>query len=269
MIQDGCDTIGTTYCFSASITGTEYDCQNYNNADDICVQIGVPFDPNAMYVSSSSAPSLGFRNYLLTSSSDNLNYFITFQNTGSATAHNVVVKTVIDPHLNAVTIAPGISDHNYNWLMIGDTLIFDFSGIELPDSNSNEPGSHAFVRFKIQQQPNNIAGTIIPQSAAVYFDYLSAVETNTATVEIEHPEGVNSPSGFSSSIIFPNPADKKFTITSPAQAYFIVHDIFGNEIFSGNILHAADIDVTKWAAGVYMISIQSGLQSEVKKFVKN
>src|SRR5205814_9013248 len=78
MIQDGCATIGTLYCFAASITVTEYDCQNYNNADDICLQIGVPFDPNAMYVSSAISPSVGLVNYLVTSATDNLNYFITF-----------------------------------------------------------------------------------------------------------------------------------------------------------------------------------------------
>jgi hypothetical protein len=153
--------------------------------------------------------------------------------------------------------------------MIGDTLIFVFSGIELPDSNSNEAGSHAFVRFKIQQQGNNISGTLIPQSASVYFDYLSAVATNVAIVEIENGEGINEVHGNSSSILYPNPSDKKFTITSSEHALFIVHDIFGNEIVSGNILHATDVDVTNWSAGVYLISIQSGSKSEVKKFVKN
>ena len=49
----------------------------------------------------------------------------------------------------------------------------------LPDSNANEPASHGFIRFKIGQKANNPLGTVIENSAAIYFDFNAPIITNT------------------------------------------------------------------------------------------
>jgi len=270
MIRAGCDTIGTVYCFSALATTIEYDCQPYNNADAICVPIGVPFDPNAIYVSSLyDNPAAGLTDYLVTTASDNLSYNITFQNTGTDIAHDVTIKLLINTKLNPATITPAISSHAYNWLLLGDTLIFVFNGIELPDSNMNEAASHGFIRFMVQQMPNNLPGMLFAQRAGIYFDYLSPVTTNDAIVEIENPESVPSvTTSLSGVMIYPNPVTDQFTITAPANARYVVSDLAGKLIASGNILHKGTVDASVWPTGLYLISVRTDNGLEVRKVVK-
>ena len=55
---------------------------------------------------------------------------------------------------------------------------FVFPEIMLPDSNSNEPASHGFVKFKIDQNPDNPPGSIIENKAAIYFDFNEPIITN-------------------------------------------------------------------------------------------
>ena len=42
----------------------------------------------------------------------------------------------------------------------------------------NEPGSKGFVKFSIDQTPNNPLGTIIKNKAAIYFDFNDPIITN-------------------------------------------------------------------------------------------
>jgi hypothetical protein len=49
----------------------------------------------------------------------------------------------------------------------------------LPDSNTNEPASNGFVKFTVEQNPDLPFGTVIENSAAIYFDFEAPVITNT------------------------------------------------------------------------------------------
>ncbi|PCH66207.1 MAG: hypothetical protein COC01_08660, partial [Bacteroidetes bacterium] len=59
-----------------------------------------------------------------------------------------------------------------------------FDNILLPDSNTNEPASHGFVKFKVKQNSNNANDTIISNRASIYFDFNAPVVTNYATVTV-------------------------------------------------------------------------------------
>ncbi|MEI7801957.1 MAG: T9SS type A sorting domain-containing protein, partial [Bacteroidota bacterium] len=269
MIQAGCDTIGTPYCFAASVGGGVFDCWMYNNSDNICVQIGVPFDPNAMYVSSSLHPSNSFTDYLPTQTTDNFDYTVTFQNTGTAPAHDVHVETIIDSHLNLNSITPGASSANYNWLVLGNKLIFYFDNIELIDSGTNEPASHGFVRFKIEQNSGNVTGTIIPQMANIYFDYVSPVATNNAVVELvaDEPNSIVTVTPDVSTSIYPNPASESFFINSNSTADYLVQDLLGRTIQQGKIMQATSVSVKDWKKGIYFITVQTHLNKQVMKLI--
>lgn len=270
MIQAGCDTIGTSYCFSSSVAGGVYDCWMFNNTDNMCVQIGVPFDPNAMLVSSTLHPQNGIVNFLQTQPTDDFTYTINFQNTGSAVAHNVRVETIIDSHLNINSITPGASSANYNWLVIGNKLILQFTGIELADSNSNEPASHGFVRFKIEQAAGNIYGTVIPQMAAIYFDYLSPVTTNNAVVELYQDFTTVNAGAINNSItVFPNPAHENFYINCTETTSYAVQDLTGRTIQQGIISKPTELNCIDWARGVYFVTLQTAEGKQIKKLVKD
>lgn len=57
-------------------------------------------------------------------------------------------------------------------------MVFTFDNILLPDSTTNEPGSHGFVKLRIEQAAGNQAGDVIYNSAAIYFDFNDPVITN-------------------------------------------------------------------------------------------
>jgi Leucine-rich repeat (LRR) protein len=109
-----------------------------------------------------------------------LDYKIRFQNTGTDTAFNITILDTISPHLDLGTLKMGASSHDYTWsIQNGNVLNVHFPHILLPDSNVNEALSNGFFRYKIEQKANNPNGTVINNSAAIYFDFNPPVLTNT------------------------------------------------------------------------------------------
>lgn len=111
-----------------------------------------------------------------------LDYHIRFQNTGTDTAFTVVLIDTIHPALDIQTLRVGASSHPYILQVYGEQeqiVAFTFNNIMLPDSNTNEPLSHGFVQFTIDQKANNSIGTLIHNQAAIYFDFNAPIFTNT------------------------------------------------------------------------------------------
>lgn len=114
-----------------------------------------------------------------------LEYQIRFQNTGTDTAFNVVIRDTLSGWLDPLSIRPGASSHPYNFQLAGQgTLIFDFQHILLPDSNVNESGSHGFVQFRVRPRSDTPLETDILNNAAIYFDFNDPVITNTTAHRI-------------------------------------------------------------------------------------
>lgn len=108
-----------------------------------------------------------------------LDYLIRFQNTGTDTAFTVFIRDTLSSALDPATLMMGASSHKYTYTLKNNILTFFFDNIMLPDSNVNEPASHGFVKFRIQQRPDNPIGTVIENNAAIYFDFNEPVITNT------------------------------------------------------------------------------------------
>ncbi|CAA6815929.1 MAG: Internalin-like protein (LPXTG motif) Lmo0331 homolog [uncultured Aureispira sp.] len=109
-----------------------------------------------------------------------LEYKIRFQNTGTDTAFNITILDTISPYLDLATLEMGASSHHYTWSIQNGTILkVHFPKVMLPDSNVNEPLSNGFFRYKIEQKSNNSIGTIINNTAAIYFDRNPPVLTNT------------------------------------------------------------------------------------------
>jgi len=109
-----------------------------------------------------------------------LNYHIRFQNTGTDTAFRVLIVDTLSPYLNPSSIRMGASSHAYTWeLRPGNVLAVYFNNIMLPDSNVNEPLSHGFFKFEIEQTAGNADGIVINNTAHIYFDFNAAIVTNT------------------------------------------------------------------------------------------
>ena len=139
-----------------------------------CQQNIGAFDPNDKQVIPSGTGTAHF-----TDKNIPLNYKIRFQNTGTDTAFNVVIRDTLSTHLNPATLKMGSSSHPYDFLLLEDNiLVLRFHDIMLPDSNINEPASHGFIEFKIQQVKDLPDGTVIQNQAAIYFDFNDPIITN-------------------------------------------------------------------------------------------
>ncbi|MEM6697486.1 MAG: T9SS type A sorting domain-containing protein [Bacteroidota bacterium] len=109
-----------------------------------------------------------------------IEYTIRFQNTGTDTAFTVIILDTLSSTLDSSSIQLMNSSHAYQYdLLPGNIMRFRFDNILLPDSSTNEPASKGYVRFKINQQPNLSAGTLIENRAAIYFDFNEPIITNT------------------------------------------------------------------------------------------
>lgn len=119
-----------------------------------------------------------------------IDYTIGFQNTGTDTAFNIVITDTLDNTLLDLSSLKIISSsHKCTVTQVGKIIYFEFNNIMLPDSNINEMKSHGFVRFKMGPRSFVGNGTAISNKAAIYFDYNSAVITNTAITQIMNPSG--------------------------------------------------------------------------------
>lgn len=108
-----------------------------------------------------------------------IEYLIRFQNTGTDTAFQVVIRDTLSPWLDPGSVAPGASSHPYRFDYYGDGYLkFVFDPIALPDSNVNQAGSQGFVSFRVKQRADVPLETDIFNQAAIYFDANPPVITN-------------------------------------------------------------------------------------------
>jgi uncharacterized repeat protein (TIGR01451 family) len=178
-VSVGCDSVGVVYCMEADITGSNPDdCDTTNNHGEDCHALIASVDPNGKYVASQDFSTNGWVTDETIQSTDELSYMVTFQNTGNDTAFTVRIMDTLSTNVDPATVQPGAASANYNWVVIGNVVIFEFQNILLPDSNTNEPASHGFVKFRVNQTPGNIDGTHIINSVAIYFDQNAPVITN-------------------------------------------------------------------------------------------
>lgn len=121
-----------------------------------------------------------------------LEYLIRFQNIGTAPAINVFVEDELDESLDLSTLEIGLSSHPVSFAFGQDTgskLTWTFNNIMLPDSTSDEPNSHGFVKYKIKPKQGLAKGTVIRNKASIIFDFNSPVITN----EVFHTIGLPPP----------------------------------------------------------------------------
>ncbi len=148
-----------------------------------CQEIISSFDPNDKKVIPGGVDEE--HHYILPNTT--MEYQVRFQNTGTDTAFLVVIRDTISQFLDLTTFVPGASSHPYEYeILHNGYLKFTFENIELPDSTTNEPLSNGFVKYTIRQKPDVPLGSVIENSAAIYFDFNSPVITNTTwnTVQI-------------------------------------------------------------------------------------
>ncbi len=151
--------------------------------DRTCIVVSASFDPN-----DKQALPTGIGDGHLVEPDWRLDYLIRFQNTGTDTAFKVLIQDTLSPFLDPASVRPGPASHPYTWDLSGEgVLTFTFDDIMLPDSNVNEPASHGFISFNILLDSGIAPGTIIENTAHIYFDFNDPVPTNTVFHQVKKP----------------------------------------------------------------------------------
>lgn len=113
-----------------------------------------------------------------------LNYVIHFQNVGTASAFDVVVRDTFSAKLVPSSLEVMAASHPFAFALNNTEAVWRFKDINLPDSTTNKEGSKGFVVFRIKVRNNLAIGDTVGNHAAIYFDYNAPVITGTDTVRV-------------------------------------------------------------------------------------
>ncbi len=197
-----------------------------------------------------------------------LDYRIRFQNTGTDTAFNIIIIDTISTQLDLNSLEMGASSHAYTWDLDGRELTMYFKDILLVDSNANEPLSHGFIRYRINQKLDNPIGAIINNQAAIYFDFNPPIFTNIT----EHTIGENIAildvfvdkilEDWTKIKIYPNPFEEMTTIEVSGKEYetleLLVFDSLGRLVETVNSTNENRIQLLRgrMQQGIYFYQLK-------------
>jgi uncharacterized repeat protein (TIGR01451 family) len=252
MEADSTLTIGDTLLYSATVATSVTDNDMSDNTWNGNQLVVLSIDPNYISVSPDGPVNTTF-----VSQGGWLYYTINFQNTGIAAAINVDVKNGIDFNADVSTMEFVASSHPCIYSVSGIGLAdFNFQNINLPDWNTDEPGSHGYILYRIKTKPTLQPGDYILNAASIYFDANPAITTNTVRTDIiSSPTGITTVSLGNASIqIFPNPANEIINIVIPEKKNFKfeVNDLLGKNILQKNISTSAEVNIHKLSTGIYI-----------------
>jgi uncharacterized repeat protein (TIGR01451 family) len=243
--------------------------------DEYCGVVTASFDPNDK---TGFPTGLGTLHEILPN--QQLQYLVRFQNTGNDTAFTVVVRDTLDNDLNIFSVVPGTASHSYTFRMYGPRVLeWTFNNIMLPDSTMDEPGSHGFLTFRVDQNPNLPNGATILNDADIYFDFNAPVITNQTLHTINHwlnafAVGINTTikSDVSGINVYPNPTTGAISIDlqeSTPKTEIIVFNLLGKEVQKTELRNAAKAELNiDGESGIYFIKITSGTKTAIVKVVK-
>ncbi len=116
---------------------------------------------------------------------DKLHYLIRFQNTGTDTTFNVVIRDTLHEALDISGFQMLTASHPYTMtIKNGRHLEWKFNNVLLPDSNVNEKASQGFLTFSIKPKASLKIEDVITNKASIYFDYNLPIVTNTTSTRI-------------------------------------------------------------------------------------
>lgn len=205
-------------------------------------------------------------------------YTIRFQNTGTAEAVNVLLKDTISGNLDLTSIRMISSSHPYSaQINNGGVLWWNFNNINLPDSNSNEPGSQGYIKYAIKLKDNLNNGTQIKNRAHIYFDFNPAIVTNQSLHTINDlitSKGINLENNQINYALYPNPANDALNIATVLQNghhYALnIFDVCGKQVYTNPSIGQNNykLNMNQLVDGIYYFQFKSNDKIEYQKVVK-
>jgi uncharacterized repeat protein (TIGR01451 family) len=271
-IQVGVSTtasVGAQF-YLKGIISPQVDSDTSNNTANDWGTIGGPFDPNNKTCYSQGIQANGDIPF----GNQDLYYTVNFQNVGTAPAINVLTIDTLDSNLdwNALKVLASSFPVQLQVDKGSGQVIYSFKNINLPDSTTNEKGSHGYVRYRIKLKSGVPVNTIFKNRAYNYFDFQPPVPTNQTKNKLVNMVGIKELELSNSIKLQPNPVSDKLFIFCDEQIKEIVMLNSLGQPISKQEMNAKQsvIEMSNLPAGFYFVNIktQSG-RVLTKKIIKD
>ena len=191
-----------------------------------------------------------------------LSYHINFQNEGNANATLVIVRDDLDDNLDISTLRNVSASHNFVMTTENtDELVFTFNNIQLTPKDVDEPNSKGHIDFTISQKEDLPLGTVIENTAEIYFDFNPAIVTNTTvTTIVEKSTAIGELDILEDINVYPNPSKGLFNISLENEnnlKTIEVFDVLGKKVFEAIDLkgYTALVNLQNTSNGVYLLKV--------------
>jgi len=235
---------------------------------EICYEqeLRCAYDPNDKLVSPERPDSLALLG-------ERIDYTIRFQNTGNDYALGVVVRDTFSSDLDMRTFQFLDTSHP-DLLQIefdpedNHNVAFRFDNIYLPDSTTNEQGSHGFIMYSIKPFDDLDENTVINNTAHIYFDFNPAIVTNTTHSELVETFPIET--SIDSEIIkldvaaFPSPS-KGLVYLSKFVENITVIDLTGKKL--AGFKNVNQINLSAFEEGTYLLHLETNGVKSTEKIV--
>ena len=256
--------IGQAITNNVDIATTAAETSLTNNNSNVSTLVVASYDPND--ITEAHGPEILYSSF---APNDYLTYTIRFENTGNAPAEKVRIINPLDTAINETSVKIVSSSNNYVLERIANNLTFKFDNIQLPPSVPNTAIGKGFVTYKAKLKPGFAVGSIIPNTAKIYFDTNPAIDTNifeTKFVSVLANANFNTLNDFK---VYPNPVKNLLLISNKNNSKIQSAEISNmlGQTFQMSI-NNNNIDVSDLKSGSYMLKIISEKGTSNTKFIK-
>lgn len=248
-------SVDTIICTEAAIWPQAGDLIPADNHRQLCGHVVASFDPNDKQ---SDPPSHITPEEI--ANGKPVVYTIRFQNLGTAPATFIRIADTLDAAFQPGSFQFLGSSHPCSWTLQNEgKLEFYFHNIQLPPASQDEPGSHGYVQYAVRARPDQSLGTLLRNTAHIYFDYNAPVTTNTTQLEVSTTSAVHQTPLPAEMRVFPNPASGAVQLDLPASGVLTARSSDGRLVLKRTAREGLlRLDLAGWPAGKYVLILESG-----------
>ena len=259
--------IGDIVTNSATYITNTNDLVVSNNYSALSEMVVGSWDPNDKM--EAHGPRVLFDDFV--ASDEWLYYTIRFQNLGTFPATFVRIDDALDNQLDETTFQMLRSSHDYVVTRSDRDLEWFFDDINLPAEQDDAEGSNGFVYFRIKPKAGYAIGDIIPNTAAIFFDFNAPVITNRFETEFVEETLSISEFDINGFNMYPNPANDILNIklNNIINANLSVYDIQGKLVLERSISQEQNLELNMSGlqSGMYFVKLKTGSKEFVKKLI--
>ena len=196
---------------------------------------------------------------------------IRFENTGSASAVNIVVKDEIDLNKYDIsTLRPITGSHDFVTRIRDANIVeFIFENINLSQDDASNDG---YVSFKIKTQPTLQLGDTFSNTAEIYFDFNAPIITNTAVTAVEEPLSISDYNLNGAITLIPNPSNGTLELKNNLGTFLQSAQVIN---INGAIIYELSLETSSFSnsislkleSGIYFFKLYTAKGSVTKKLI--